>query len=253
MNKTVFSIILLTIIPIQLTAQDLERDVVYMKNGVIIRGMVIELLIEENAVRIIKPDRIVSIINLADVDSMIIMVDPRAVQLALKRKKRGYAAFSLGPSIPLGSFAEKDEMLAKTGLVVNFIDLGYLFSENIGVTFKWCRSNNPTRLNEVIFWTYTGLLIGPLISHKFSDNLQFDLKPMVGFATTMSPSIFAASDKSRKLAYDLGIQLRYHLNPRLSFLVASDYFHTNPSFSLLGFDQNIRTLSFSFGFCYRWR
>lgn len=82
---------------------------------------------------------------------------------------KGYIGLGLGIAIPGGDISEGD-----TGIAMNLIGLGYMFSEKIGATVNW-GSSGHTIEGGSFGAGYLG--IGPLFRFPAGDNMTFDVKP----------------------------------------------------------------------------
>ncbi len=187
-------------------------------------------------------------------------------------RRRGYIGFSLGPSFPIGDFAKQSFALdpgvtgsesTSTGLQLNLVNVGYLFTKHIGIAGSWfgaAYSRTSDFRTDLEPWSCGGIMIGPLISFPISEKVEWDLRPMLGRAvcsgqrqnTTPEPV-----ESSASLIFNMGTVFRIHLAKKISLLVTADYFSTKLKFKDNGAspngppEQKMKALSLGLGFAYR--
>ena len=139
-------------------AQQNYQDVVYLKNGSIIRGMIIEQ-IPNKTIKIETADRSLFVYPIDDVEKITKeAVGSNTKYRNLSQKRKGYIGISLGPSIPLGDFSNPSSGAAKTGLHLNLVNFGYLITDNVGIAAIWFGAANP--VSEISWnpWSYGGTM-----------------------------------------------------------------------------------------------
>jgi len=165
-------------------------------------------------------------------------------------KRKGYIGLSVGPSVPIGTFGSRTEEggLAKTGVQLNLVNFGYLFSEHVGIAGNWFGAANLFDIEGFDPWSYGGLMVGPLISFPAGETVEWDLRPMVGYSVVTEP-LFGTQGSA--LALSLGTTFRFNVGEKVALLLGAEYFYTKPVFEDAGFEQNISTLSLTFGIAFR--
>jgi len=251
MTKYLFSLLLLVMFSSFAFSQQNYQDVVYLKNGSVIRGMIIEQ-VPNKSIKIETSDKSLFVYPIDEVEKItkeVAVNDSKSVKLSAKRK--GYIGISIGPSIPVGAFADHSDGAAKTGVQLNLANFGYLFTENIGIAAIWFGAANP--VSEISYnpWSYGGLMAGPLLSFPVSNTAEWDFRPMIGYSVTTVSDVGQATDQATAFAINLGTVLRFNLNQRFSITLSADYFSTKPNFKVYGFEQKIGTVSLGFGAAYR--
>jgi hypothetical protein len=234
--KRYFVLVSLVMFATMLIGQNRYQDIVYLKNGNIIRGIIIEQ-VPNKSIKIKTEDNNVFVFEIDEIEK-------------IAKEKIGsklYAGLSVGTSIPLGDFADEMNGMAKTGFQVNVINLGYLFSENFGISATWLAASNPNIIEEIDPWIYGDILIGPLLSFSISNRLAWDLRPMIGYSITSLPDIGRGTDKAFSFAYDIGTLIRIGINKDVSILLTADYLSSKAKFKVYDFEQNIETLSLGLG------
>ncbi|MCH7398848.1 porin family protein [Belliella sp. DSM 107340] len=245
--KKYLAIILFTLISILSFGQSNYQDVVYLKDGNVVRGVIIEQ-VPNTSIRIQTPNRSVFFFEMDEIEKL-----TKEKGSTNFDKRRGYIGLTIGPSFPLGDFGDPSNGLAKTGLQINLVNFGYLFSDNFGIAGSWFGAANPIDANGIDPWSYGGLMIGPLLSLPVSETVDFDFKPMIGYAATTIPNVGSGTQTSASYAYSLGTQVRIHVGPKFSLIISADYFSTKPEFENYNVEQKIGTINLGFGGSFRLR
>lgn len=250
--KKYLAILLFSIITTLSFGQSHYQDVVYLKNGSIIRGVIIEQIINQS-IKIETADRSVFVYQMEEIEKITKEAfDGKANEFNSKPERRkGYIGLSVGASIPIDNFANKSDGLAETGIQLNLINFGYLFSKNFGISAMWFGAANPLSVNGYNPWSYGGIMAGVLLSFPLSPKVEYDFRPMIGYSTTTCPNIGYGSEQVSSFAFNFGMIFRIHVGKRISLLLNADYFTTQPKFKYYGFTQNINTVSLGFGILYR--
>ena len=172
--------------------------------------------------------------------------------------RKGYLAIMLGPSFPVGDYADDDlnndqAGLAKTGFSLFLLDFGYKFHRNIGIAASWFGGSNPVDAQVLAdglayniggAWTvesgafsYGGLFVGPMFSIPLK-KVDLDLRVVGGFATGFFPEIKVRSNTGVNFnqesangscfAYSIGAGTRVHFSKKLSFIARVDYIAMTP-------------------------
>ncbi len=251
--KRCLLILVLLLTSISTFAQNNKQDVVYLKNGSIIRGEIVNLVPNE-AVKIKTADGSVFAYAMDEVKE--ITKEPAVKPEKKNRiieKRKGYIGLSLGPSIPLGNYANAARGNAETGIYLGLVNFGYLFSDHLGITATFFSGANTLKHDDYNGWGYGGLMVGPLLSQSFSSKLELDLRPMIGFASAIYPYNDYEDLSNSSFAYNIGAMLRMNVGRRFALLVHADFFSTKPNFEYYDIQQRISTLNLGFGIAYRLR
>ncbi len=224
------------------------QDVIYLKNGSIIRGIIIEQ-VPNKSIKIETADRSVFVFQMDEIEK--IAKEPIDNKRSDSEKRKGFIGLSIGASIPVGDFADKLDGLAETGLHLNLINFGYLFSENFGVSATWFGAANPIDAYGIDPWSYGGIMVGPLLSFPLSEKVDWDFRPMIGYSVTTLPDVGWGIEQGSSFALNIGTIFRINVGEKTALLLSADYFSTKPEFKDYGFGQSIGTISFGFGVAYR--
>jgi len=182
-----------------LMAQTTTKDVVYLKNGSIIKGIIIEM-IPDQTIKIQTADGSVFVYNMSDVEKVSKEVattsEPTTVY---ERSEEGSgASFSIfgGVAIPSGEFSKEEGGNAKTGFLagMQFVTggtVGWL----INGSFSQNKTEIPTSLSsmgisgEAGNWNSILLLTGIKIGTNNSSGTNFFIAPLIGALFGKSPEI----------------------------------------------------------------
>ena len=231
-------------------AQNNYQDVIYLKNGSIIRGVIIEQ-IPNKTFKIETEERNVFVFEVDEIDK--ITKEYAENKKPISDRRKGYIGISMGASIPVGGFADISNGLAKTGIHINLLNFGYLFSENFGVCATWFGAANALNTSDYIYtpWAYGGIMAGPLLSYQISEKVEWDFRPMFGYSVTTLPDFGPVTETSTAFAFNIGTQIRVNVAKRITLLFHADFFHTQPEFVFYKTYQNINTISIGSGVAYR--
>ena len=255
MKKIIGLLLFFTLISELAFSQQNYQDVVYLKNGSIIHGVIIEQ-IPNKSIKIQTSDRNVFVYQMEEIEKITREVPESITKMNIQiQKRRGYIGLSIGPSIPVGEFADISNGVAKTGIQLNLVNFGYLFSENFGIAAKWFGAANPVDAEGIDPWSYGGLMTGPLLSFQVADKVEWDFHPMIGYCVAMLPDLGTGyvSEYDGSFAYNIGAAFRFNVGNKVALLVGADYFSTKSVFQDNHIEQKIGTLSFDFGVAFRLR
>jgi hypothetical protein len=245
--KNFLFLIVLGFITTFASAQNNYQDVVYLKNGSIIRGTIIEQ-VPGKSIKIETADKSVFVYKMDEIEKL-----TKEENIAIKGKqysgkKRGCIGLSVGANIPVGKFADENDGAAKTGFQINLINFGYLFSDNIGITATWFGASNPiVDGGSDYLWSHGGLLVGPLFSFPVSEKIEWDVKPMVGlsWASITNTNLEMASS----FAFSLGTGFRFNVSRLIALTLGVDYITAKFKWDIG--DQSMGTLGIKGGFAFR--
>ena len=227
------------------------QDVVYLKNGSIIHGLIIEQ-IPDKSIKIETADNNIFVFQKDEIEKLTkepVNNAPIPQNTAIER--RGYIGCSVGPSIPIGKFADKNDGAALPGAQINLVNIGYLFTDNFGVAATWFGAAYPVDFEGIDPWGCGGMMIGPLLSLPISNKLKCDARAMIGYSVISFPDVAAGVEQASSSAFQLGGAFRYNVHKKVSFSVNLDYFSTEPNFKNYNVKQEIEAITLSFGINYR--
>ncbi len=219
-----------------LFAQSQLQDVVYLKNGSVIKGQIIELVPAKSVQLEIADGSIVSY-EMEQVDR--IVRDKSAVINQSKENesyksnfgsKMFYAGIDFGPGMPLGNF--KDSFQGLKMEVLYGLEAGAFLNKNLAASLYWFGSswNNDANSNEAL--SVNGLTFGlhAQTNGKIKGIAHFRMGMMWcdtpefrsnDFFNGKEALIEAAS--SRSVGYDLGLGILYELWESLSLDIVTSY------------------------------
>ncbi len=248
--KKIIVLVLIALVTSVTFAQNNYQDVVYLKDGNIIRGIIVEQVPNES-IKIETADSTIFEYNIDKIEKMTKEnVAPNKSKQNLEKRK-GYIGLTMGPSIPVENFSDELYGNASTGLHLNLINFGYLITDNFGIAATWFGAANGINTNEYNPWSYGGIMVGPLVSYSLSNKVDWDFRPMIGYSVTTLPNFVYGTEQASSLAFNFGTLFRIHVGNKVSLLASADYFSTKPEFKDSGFEQSIKTISLGFGAAYR--
>ncbi len=179
------------------------------------------------------------------------------------RTKDGFISISLGAAIPTGDFADNDinnndAGFAETGVSINLVNFGYLFSKNIGITAMLQGAgfpfDNGNSSNEPI-WSYGTFMVGPLFTVRNpGSDVELDFRLMFGsMSAALDPDNGGETFEGEGGALGLGAGLRYNISDLIAFTTNLDIIGGKPEFDINGnmSEQSISSANFTFGVAFR--
>jgi hypothetical protein len=213
-------------------------DVVYLKNGSILRGIIIEQVPNES----IKLQTSDGNIFVYQTDEILKITKDTNVKQSRKQlvfgdndiqQRKGYIGLSIGPSFGVGDVSE-----LPVGIMLNLVDFGYLFTDNIGIAAKWY---GTAHTESGISAGVGGLLAGLLFSTPISEKINFEGKALVGPGVQVLSYDGDSETSDVYFGYDLGISFRFNTSKKVSLLLNADYIGV--------YDYN--SVNLTFGVAYR--
>lgn len=249
MKKTAALILFLVTFSISFAQQPAE-DVVYLKNGSVIRGTIIELVMDEY-VKIITFGDNIMVFQVDEVEKIRKEPVARAKNPVYQTSRRGYIGISLGASFPQGPFADPNNGAALNGAWLNLVNFGYVFNESVGISASWYGGAYPVYFSGYDPWSVGGLMGGLLVPFQLSEVFLIDLRPMIGYAVVSMPDDGMGYEDAISLSYSFGLSLRSNVSNKFALLLMGDYFYTQADFSQYQFMQKISAISVSLSAAYR--
>jgi hypothetical protein len=249
MKKIATFILFLLTFSISFAQQPVE-DVVYLKNGGVIRGTITELVMDEY-VKIITFGDNIMVFQAEEVEKISKEPVARANKPVYQTSRRGYIGISLGASFPQGNFADPSGGAALNGVWLNLVNFGYVFNESIGISANWYGGAYPLYYSGYDPWSVGGMMGGLLVPFQLSEIFLIDLRPMIGYAVVAIPDAGMGYEDAISLSYNLGLSLRGNVSNKFALLLMGDYFYTQADFSQYQFKQKISTISVSLSAAYR--
>jgi len=220
MKKVAFLLTALLLSVVIYAQQNNLVDVVYLKNGSILRGIIIEQIPNES-IKLQTADSNIFVYQTSEIEK--ITKEP-AVKQSRKQlvygdnglqHRKGYIGLSLGPSFAIGDLSE-----LPVGLILNLVDFGYLFTDNIGIAAKWF---GTAHAESGATFGVGGLMAGLLASTPISEKINFEGKALIGFgASTLTDGTYSETSEAY-FGYDLGVGLRFNTSEKVSLLLNADY------------------------------
>lgn len=249
MRSTLLFIML--IIAVAGFSQEKLQDVVYLKNGNVLRGTIIEQ-VPMDYIKLKTADGSEFIFQVEEIEKITKEENP-LYQLSQDEKRKGYVGITIGTSMPIGEFNDDLNGAADTGLQLNLINLGYLFNDKFGLGFTWFGAANPLDYQGFDPWSYGGLLIGPIISTQVAKNLEIDLRLLLGYFNATVPDIGMGPENAGNFGLDVGGMLRYNVSRGFALLLSVEYISANLDFPGYNFEQQFSVISLNGGLALRFQ
>jgi hypothetical protein len=209
-------------------SQQKYQATVYLKNGNIVPGVIIERFpdesikfkIDDTHILHIQKDEILKI-TIGEIGKR--SKEPSAGENITKNlisnsssKRKGYMGLSFGPSIPLRDYDIYSH--TKTGIQLTLVDYGYLFNNNFGVTAVIIGTANPSEDHNYNNWNYSyvNLMAGPLVSISITERFSLELRPLIGISFV---SVFGYP----VIAYGLDNGFRFNAGEKIAFILRAGY------------------------------
>lgn len=195
-------------------------DVVYLKNGSILRGIIIEQVPNES-IKLQTADGNIFVYQTSEIEKITKedTVRQSRNQLAYGdngvQHRKGYIGLSIGPSFAVGDLSD-----LPVGLILNLVDFGYLFTENIGIASKWF---GTAHMESGETFGVGGLMAGLLVSTPINEKTNFESKLLAGFGAYTYSDGSTSYTSDAYFGYDLGVGLRFNTSEKVSLLLNADY------------------------------
>lgn len=220
MRKVLFLFIALLFTVVVSAQQNNLIDVVYLKNGSILRGIIIEQVPNE-LIKLQTADGNIFVYQTSEIERITKETPTSQSRNTLafgerkSNERRGYIGLSVGPSFAVGDFSD-----LPVGAALNLVDFGYLFTDNIGIAGKWF----GTAYSEGgVDFGLGGLLAGLLASTPISPKINFEGKVLLGVAAFTTKYNGYSDTSDLYFGYDIGVGLRFNTSNKVSLLLNADY------------------------------
>lgn len=238
MRKLLFLFIVLFVTTVASAQQSKLIDVVYLKNGSILRGIIVEQIPNE-LIKLQTSDGNLFVYQTSEVEKIIKEAPTNESENTLafgekrSNQRRGYIGLSVGPSFAIGDLSD-----LPVGLALNLVDFGYLFNDNFGIAGKWL----GTAYSEGgVDFGMGGLFAGLLASTPITSNINFEGKALLGFTVFNAEYAGISETSDLYFGYDIGAGLRFNTSNKVSLLLNVDF---------LG-SEEYKSINLTFGVAYR--
>lgn len=173
-------------------------------------------------------------------------------------ERRGFIGLGIGPSTPVGTFADRSRSDMESGRALpgytsTLLNLGYRFGESFGVAAVFAYSQYDIREGgDDDWWEVAEASIGPMYSRALSAKAALDLKAMFGLIA-MTPVVDGYSTghgTGSGLGVDLRATLRYDLLRQWALFAEGGFQTSGVSFDS-GARTNYRAVISGLGLAYR--
>lgn len=238
MKKLTFLFFVLLVTVFVSAQQNNLIDVVYLKNGSILKGVIIEQVPNE-LIKLQTADGNVFVYQTSEIERISKETPTNQSGSTLtfgditSNQRRGYIGLSVGPSFAVGDLSD-----LPVGLALNLVDFGYLFTDNIGIAGKWF---GTAHAESGATFGLGGLLAGLLASTPISPKINFEGKALIGFSAFTASYDGESETSDLYFGYDIGVGLRFNTSDKVSLLLNADY---------IGADV-YNSINLTFGVAYR--
>lgn len=234
MNFRVLVTLCLLLVGASVYAQKSGNEVVYLKNGSVIRGTVLEV-VQGKQVKILTADGSIFVYNSSEVERIVKDAPLNRKASSGYTEKRGYIGFSAGMAYSGG--------MRSIGGYISPIDFGFLLTPNVGIAAKI--GARAYDLEDQTFYgqrydediSLASMMVGGLLSLPTSKYDRFELKPLIGFARYQLEGNWVGRTL---FSWELGGQYRRHLGRTVDFYTGLGLNQVNGFYDW--------TISFGFGF-----
>jgi len=213
-------------------------DVVYLKNGSILRGIIVEQVPNEQ-IKLQTSDGSVFVYQTDEIEK--IVREPASTRNRREAgfndtaSRRGFIGLSLGAAIPVGDLSDLG-----AGATLSLVDFGYLFHPNVGIAGKWFGSGHVV---DDVSYGIGGLMFGVLASTPISPKVNFEAKGLLGFGVFTASYGSETESSEAYFGYDFGVGLRINTSNKISLLTNLDYMGIS----------DYQSVNITFGVAYRLR
>jgi len=177
---------------------------------------------------------------------------------AQEAERRSFIGIIIGPSQPIGSFADKNPSSAgaghaKAGYTDTFLNFGKRIGEHWGIAASVAYSEYYTDGDNEDDWYQVALVsVGPMYSRALSRKLIVDIKPKIGFmaVTPVVDSYTTSAETGHGVALDLRGGLRFNIHRRWA-LLGEVGLMSSPQGYVDGSTQTVTAIVSGIGFAYR--
>lgn len=119
----------------------------------------------------------------------------------------GFIGTSWSHTLPKGEFQD----IVEYGTQMRFMDFGFFFSKNIGISGLWHGGSNYDRpeLNKIFY--SDGILAGPILSLPLHERLTVNARALAGYAKNRRVSHHNWRKTSNSSAYMFSFMVRYEV------------------------------------------
>ncbi|MEA4980310.1 MAG: hypothetical protein VB098_10525 [Petrimonas sp.] len=235
MKKSTLLLFTLLVSAVIFAQQSNLTDVVYLKNGSILRGIIIEQIPNES-IKLQTADNNILVYKTDEIERITKEPVSNRNNFRNNDKRKGFIGPSLGVAFPVG-----DVSGMPIGATLSLIDFGYLFTQNIGIAGKWFSTRHAEDGESV---GVGGLMAGPLVSTPISSKVNLEGRGLIGIGAFTE----AGESSGAYFAYDLGVGVRINTSDKVSLLINADYINVDYTGEI---DYN--SVNVTFGVAFRLR
>jgi hypothetical protein len=179
--------------------------------------------------------------NLCIISLLFFILGLNQAIIGQEQKSQILFGLTLGPSIPIGNFADnssnnKDAGFADVsyGISDMLLDFGFIFkNSNFGLSATYISEGYTINRDDVDSrLDFSNITIGPMYSFGISNSFTVDLKCQFGYVSSLY-RLSGTNDNSKYgkgLGIDFRLMLRYQLNKHWFFIGQCGYLYSDQKF-----------------------
>lgn len=207
---------------LSLSAQQKQPDVVYLKNGSILKGQIQEHLLGKS-LTLKTYDGSIFVLQEVDIERISregVALSERQSTQPYTKKAREEKASQIGFGLSFTSSGAGDH---SPFLRITLPSLDYLVSRRWGISAKLDYSPLSIGGDEAHLLTFH---VGPLISWRLSENGRLELRPMLGYTwvsinssnTNLGGLDYYIKERGGIVTSEINLQYRHHISSKLDLI-----------------------------------
>ena len=177
---------------------------------------------------------------------------------AQRQERRGFIGIGIGPSVPVGTFADASPVNPRAGRATpgytnTFVNIGYRRGERFGIAAALSYSEYLIDdVGDDDWWQVTGVALGPMYSVPLGEKGAVDLKAMFGLMATAEIIDGFGTDGrwGNGLMIDLRSAVRYDVFRRWCVFAEVGFMSSNQTI-WDGTRKDVRVLTSGLGVAFR--
>lgn len=163
-----------------------------------------------------------------------------------------FGSLSIGPSIPLGSFAgttSDKSGFAKTGYTV-LLSGGVFLNSPLAVTIlataSFAKNRDPYWGGNTNYM-YNAILAGPTYRIKDIGKFSIEVRGLAGFSQSQIGESIGCYTNGNGFGYDVGVNVRFFISPAWTLNFSTDYLNANIKYNNDYGNHKIQSLNICVG------
>lgn len=191
--------------------------------------------------------------------TLILLLTVPAFASAQREDRRGFIGIGIGPSLPVGAFADAtatnpDAGRAFPGYTDTMLNVAYRKGQRWGVAGFFSYSEYVWKNGgDDDWWQVATVSVGPLYSYPLGSRAAIDLKGTAGLMalTPVEDNYTSSGSTGSGLVFDTRAALRYDVFRRWALFAEGGFQFSNVFMPLENGDRPVRAVVGGFGFAFR--